>query len=463
MADNYFGITDVGRMRTNNEDAFFAQKVLDGRYIAACVIDGVGGYEGGEVAASITRQAVLDYFSVSSGDILTMMKEAFAVANEKIAAEKKKNKAYESMACVATLAMVDIAAKTFHYAHIGDTRLYLLRDNSLVKISKDQSFVGYLEDSGRITEEEAMRHPKRNEINNAIGFDTQLNTSEIETGTSPFLPGDLLLLCSDGLSDLLTSQEITSVLLRDDTLQLRAKELVVQANEKGGKDNITVVLVRNHRKPVVQKATKPATTNAAIEKKTETSVQTNSPAIAPAAPQRKKSKGLTLVLGLVCLVLAATVAVLLILKRSSAKSEIPIAVAERNSEEIAFQNTLDSYKSNIVTLSDSLVTLPLVLNDTVRIRRDSLHLQGNGIRLLKSADYNGPALAFAESCKYIMLENVVFQNFDVAILAQNRNLHLRNVRFVGCRVPVQASSFFTDTMPVSGVVHHFFTPDTLSN
>jgi hypothetical protein len=99
----------------------------------------------------------------------------------------------------------------------------------------------------------------------------------------------------------------------------------------------------------------------------------------------------------------------------------------------------------------------------VWIRRDSLHLQGNGMRLLNSSDYSGPAIALAENCKYILLENMVFQNFDVALLAQNRNLHLKNVRFVGCRVPVQAASFFTDTRPISGVVHHFFTPDSLSH
>src|SRR6476646_11299777 len=117
MADNFFGITDVGQVRTNNEDAFIAQKL--GRSIVACVIDGVGGYEGGEVAAALARQAIIDYLSVPSGDITTMLREAFVVANEKIDAEKKRNPNYESMACVATLAMVDVAAKTFYYAHIG--------------------------------------------------------------------------------------------------------------------------------------------------------------------------------------------------------------------------------------------------------------------------------------------------------------------------------------------------------
>ena len=104
------------------------------------------------------------------------------------------------MACVLTLAVVDIEKNKFYYAHVGDTRLYLFRDNTLVKVSKDHSFVGFLEESGRLTEEAAMQHPKRNEINKALGLGVKFSASDdyIETGESPFLPGDLLLLCSDG-------------------------------------------------------------------------------------------------------------------------------------------------------------------------------------------------------------------------------------------------------------------------
>lgn len=192
MATNYFGLTDTGKMRDNNEDTFIAQTIMDNRLVMACVIDGVGGYAGGEVAAELARQAILSYFSVPSGDINTMMKEAFVVANEKITTEKGRNTQYESMACVATLAVVDLPGNRFYYAHVGDTRLYLLRDQSLVKVSKDHSFVGFLEDSGRLTEEQAMTHPKRNEINKALGFGEGigLHTDYIETGESPFLPGD---------------------------------------------------------------------------------------------------------------------------------------------------------------------------------------------------------------------------------------------------------------------------------
>jgi len=88
MTENYFGITDTGKMRENNEDDFIAEKILKDRYVMGCVIDGVGGYEGGEVATEIARETILHYFSIPSGDVVTMMKEALKVANEKISEEK---------------------------------------------------------------------------------------------------------------------------------------------------------------------------------------------------------------------------------------------------------------------------------------------------------------------------------------------------------------------------------------
>ena len=91
MTENYFGITDTGKMRDNNEDDFIAEKILKDRYVMGCVIDGVGGYEGGEVATEIARGTILHYFSIPSGDIVTMMKEALMAANEKISEEKIKN------------------------------------------------------------------------------------------------------------------------------------------------------------------------------------------------------------------------------------------------------------------------------------------------------------------------------------------------------------------------------------
>ena len=270
MTENFFGITDRGKQRDNNEDTFIAEKVLKDRYVMACVIDGVGGYEGGEIAAQIARETILKYFSIPSGEIPTMMKEAIRVANEKIHEEKIKSRDHKGMACVVTLVITDMQNKKFYYAHIGDTRLYLFRDQSLVKITKDHSFVGFLEDSGRLSEEEAMSHPKRNEINKALGFDISVsdNNDYAEIGESPFLPGDILLLCSDGLSDMINREKMSSILVQQRSLEEKGSALIAAANDAGGKDNITVVLVQNTDKPLKQKATKPN-----VVKKKERSVK----------------------------------------------------------------------------------------------------------------------------------------------------------------------------------------------
>ena len=454
MADNFFGLTDTGRVRTNNEDAFIAQKM--GRYIAGCVIDGVGGYEGGEVAAGIARQAIIDYLSVPSGDIITMMREAFAVANERIEAEKKRHPQYESMACVATLAMVDVAAKTFSYAHIGDTRLYLFHDDTLVKITKDQSFVGYLEDSGRITEDEAMQHPKRNEINNAIGFAATLNAADIETGTSPFLPGDLLLLCSDGLSDLLTSSDMLRLVQQEEQLAAKAKALVQLANERGGKDNITTVLVRNHRKPVLQKATKPVAATHDVKKNVEVQTPLSKP-----APKRRKNSRRVIVIAILCLLLVTAVASWLFEKHTLRNIGLRMMAPEKTTQELDFQQALASAPNGIFKATDSVAALPLVLNDTIWIKQDTFHFNGNGMRFLKSSAFGGAAFALGDSCKYVLLENMVFENFDAGILASNNALHLKNVRFIGCRIPVLTQMRFPENKPLNGSVSNFFAPDSL--
>ncbi|HET7896410.1 MAG TPA: protein phosphatase 2C domain-containing protein, partial [Flavisolibacter sp.] len=191
MADNFFGITHTGRIRDNNEDTFLAEQLPNG-WIVACVIDGVGGYEGGEVAAEIARETLRRKLQQLTADPIQVLKEGLLQANQNIYQEKQRDNGNSQMACVLTVAVVDIDSNQFYYAHVGDTRLYLLRDQSLVKVTKDHSFVGFLEDSGRLTEEEAMQHPKRNEINKALGFDPQidLRSDYIETGSSPFLPGD---------------------------------------------------------------------------------------------------------------------------------------------------------------------------------------------------------------------------------------------------------------------------------
>src|SRR5687768_12957636 len=125
MSSHYFGISDVGKVRDNNEDAFLVEELKDGRVLAA-VIDGVGGYEGGEVAAAIAKGAIGELLSARLSDMPEDLRETVQLINDRIIEAKKSNKDQEKMACVLTLVLTDPNQNVFHYAHVGDTRLYLL-------------------------------------------------------------------------------------------------------------------------------------------------------------------------------------------------------------------------------------------------------------------------------------------------------------------------------------------------
>jgi serine/threonine protein phosphatase PrpC len=306
MSNNIFGLTDRGMVRENNEDAFLSEQLDNGLFLA-CVIDGVGGYEGGEVAAAIAKDCICKKLSGLKGNeaLIPKMLETLLEANEEIYFRKKENPVLEKMACVLTVVLADIQQNQLYYAHVGDTRLYLFRDEVLVKITQDQSFVGFLEDSGRLTEAEAMKHPKRNEINQALGLDSsQLWPADfVETGQSPFLPGDLLLLCSDGLTDRIDAAHINRILLAPTSLDDKAAALVHAANQAGGQDNITVVLVRNDKAISNHVVTKPAARPVAssIPEAVKDSLNIKEPA-------QKKNRGLVFFLLILVVLLLGTCA-----------------------------------------------------------------------------------------------------------------------------------------------------------
>lgn len=472
MAENYFGITDAGKVRNNNEDAFIAEKVMNNRFILACVIDGVGGYAGGEVAADIARKTILEYLSIPSGEILSMMKESFVVANEKIYAEKRSVKEHDNMACVLTLAIADVEKNQFYYAHVGDTRLYLLRDNSLVKLSKDHSFVGFLEDTGRLSEDAAMRHPKRNEINKALGFGGQLNSQDdyIETGKSPFLPGDTLLLCSDGLTDMVNKNDITSILISTGSLEEKGRQLIDAANKGGGKDNITVVLVNNHKEPLKQAAMKPAENlkkkqipDAGIE-----SIDLSSKNVKSIKPvyTKRNNKWLIPLLSFLCILFLATSLLLWKNNRASTdKKEVTVTQVRetRNQQEIKLQATINTWVGDTLLLTDSVFTQPVLISDTIWIRRDSLYIKTKGKLVLKRDSlYAGPAILLASTCKYIVMDSLVFEDFIIGISVPNNALQLKNVRFNNCRTAIQTMFTFLPDRYINGrITDTFFKIDSL--
>lgn len=473
MTESFFGLTDTGKLRDNNEDNFIAQKVQ--QFIAACVIDGVGGYEGGEVAAQIARDAILDYLRIPSGDVLTMMKEAVKAANEKIYAEKHQQPDRKQMACVLTLALADTKNNQFYYAHVGDTRLYLLRGNTLIKVTKDHSFVGFLEDSGRLSEEEAMSHPKRNEIDKALGFDPQIsiNTDYIETGESPFLPGDVLVLCSDGLTDMVNNSSMTSILIGEKNLQDKAKDLIAAANEAGGKDNITVVLVQNNKKPKKQKATKPAVALKKNEPAEEEPILNEEEPVTNNAPEeiveipapkipgklsqmpiahKKKTNGIVLLLSVLSVLLLAGFLWQLLKHK---KGNTFIGEESKTSRNIGEQQLLDSLNrapGKTLFLTDTVYGRYINVTNPISIDKDSLYVYGNGIRLKSDSAYSGPGLLFAAGAKNIILENMVFENFDIGIITDSRIIQLKNIRFINCRVPVQYDFHFPANTYVNGTI-----------
>lgn len=464
MADNFSGITDTGRVRDNNEDTFIAEPILNGRFILACVIDGVGGYAGGEVASAITRQSILDDFTTSDFDWGAQMRRAFITANQKVYIEKQQVREYDSMACVLTLAVVDLENNLFHYAHVGDTRLYLLRDDTLVKVTKDHSFVGFLEDTGRLTEEDAMSHPKRNEINKAIGFGGEINTDVdyIDMGQSPFLPGDMLLLCSDGLSDLLNKSEITAILRSNTTLADKCSQLVAAANAKGGKDNITVVLVRNDKEPVPLEATRPAET---VKKKDPPPVETAPVDVMPVVPPAKKAeaakpepplkpksnRGIITLLSLLCLTFLGTSLYLFWQNRQIAQTQTLPKPVQSSPQQDTLQRAIDTFMGDTLFVTDTAYGQRISLSSPLRITRDSLYIKAsNGVVFTADSTYADAVVQLSAECRYVVLDNLTFEGLRVGISAPNSALHLKNVRFRNCRVPVQTQFLFTDNQYVNG-------------
>jgi serine/threonine protein phosphatase PrpC len=237
-------LSDPGRERENNED----RVLCDPERGIYAVIDGVGGESGGEIAAQTALEILQARLSRRTTDAARLVREAIALANKQIWERAQANPALAGMACVLTVAVVDGDQATI--GHVGDSRLYLLRPGEIRKITKDHSPIGSREDVGEISESEAMSHPRRNEIFRDVGSAPHEPDEEgfIDVTRIVFPPDAALLLCSDGLSDLVTSGTIlsTAEAHAGDPRQAVA-ELIAAANAAGGKDNISVVLVEGER------------------------------------------------------------------------------------------------------------------------------------------------------------------------------------------------------------------------
>ena len=221
--------------------------------LLCAAIDGVGGYEGGEVAASVAADTLSSYVGSHLGEKpLVLVKASLQEANDAVCKAKEERPDLSRMGCVASVALVDLEQRMAYIAHVGDTRIYLFGPEGLRKITHDHSLVGYMEDNGDITEFQAMNHPQRNEIERCLGVSREDFSRDgfVESGIYPIPPGGQLLLCSDGLTDCVPSRDIMDILSEGTDIRGKVDALIEAAKGKGGKDNITVVLLELPAEPV---------------------------------------------------------------------------------------------------------------------------------------------------------------------------------------------------------------------
>ena len=238
----FYGISNTGKVRGNNED-FYHIPTNEKEQNLFIVADGMGGACAGEVASSLavadTVQFINRYFD-DYDDRALLLRKAIGNANKTVFNTSKADRVYESMGTTLVAALVE-NQKVF-IANVGDSRCYIISQNKMEQVSIDHSFVQELIDKGMLTKVEAKHHPDRNLITRAIGSDKHV---AVDVFCRDFNAGDRILLASDGLTSMIEESEIEQIMLSCDQPKTIVNTLVEKANEAGGKDNITAVVVIN--------------------------------------------------------------------------------------------------------------------------------------------------------------------------------------------------------------------------
>jgi PPM family protein phosphatase len=230
--DQAFG-TDTGRQRNANEDSVFTQAPL------FVVADGMGGAQAGEVAS---KTAVESFDrELPPGPPERVLRETVEAANRTIHEHAQKDPDLAGMGTTITAAIVDLEAEEVAIGHVGDSRAYRLRGARFERLTRDHSLVEEMRRKGQITEAQAEDHPQRSIITRALGPEPEV---EVDLQTVPAQPGDVFLICSDGLTTMLGDEQIGKLLARATSMQTAVRALVDEANRAGGRDNISVIAFR---------------------------------------------------------------------------------------------------------------------------------------------------------------------------------------------------------------------------
>lgn len=239
-----FGISDQGRVREANEDRCH----VDPAHGLLIVVDGVGGHQAGGKAADVCLATLRRHLDRRAGVTGAEIRAAITDANNSIHALAAERAEWSGMACVVTVAAIHDGKAAV--GHVGDTRLYKVHDGRIVKVTRDHSPIGELEDARRLSEDQAMRHPQRNEVYRDVGSDRREDDDAdfVELIEVPFEPDAALLLCSDGLTDLVPLDHIARIVTtHGGSAETVVRSLIQAANDAGGKDNVTVVYAAGPR------------------------------------------------------------------------------------------------------------------------------------------------------------------------------------------------------------------------
>jgi PPM family protein phosphatase len=245
MTIEYASLSDRGRVRLNNEDACgqfvpASREQLEDMGAVFVVADGMGGHRGGEIASRIAVRTILAFYSANADeDRSQALTRAFREANNTILQESVADSTLFGMGTTCTA--VALHRGRAYFAHVGDSRAYMMRAGQLTQLTRDHSIVGEMVRSGIISDEDARNHPRRNVITRSLGAQEDI-AADTQAAPLALEAGDRFMLCSDGLTTYLADADIAEI-MEGDSPEEACKRLVKLANERGGRDNITVMIV----------------------------------------------------------------------------------------------------------------------------------------------------------------------------------------------------------------------------
>lgn len=238
-----FAKSDVGKARDMNQDYYYISMPQEEPQIFI-LADGMGGYKGGEVASCLATKTALSYIKTNfekilkdKEEILKLIKSAMEYANMVVYEKSNQEKELEGMGT--TLEVCLIYNNKVYIGHVGDSRIYRIRKEFIRKLTHDHSYVEKLVKDGTITRQEAMHHPKKNMLTKALGCTSFV---EPDVTVKGFIKDDIILICSDGLTNMLEEEEIYEIIKEDYTLA--PNRLIDKANENGGYDNVTAIVIK---------------------------------------------------------------------------------------------------------------------------------------------------------------------------------------------------------------------------